>query len=107
MAIKSLQLKHFRNFTDLSLKFDAGFNFFFGQNAQGKTNIIEAIHYIADLKSFRASDKNDLIQHGAEFAHLKAHIEKDELTSEIDITLNAAHKTVLVNGVGKVKRMQG
>lgn len=98
MTIQSLQLKHFRNFTHLNLDFNSGFNFFFGQNGQGKTNILEAIYYLADLKSFRSTDKNDLIQNEASYAQIKANIERDELKSSIEITITPQQKTVLVNG---------
>jgi len=83
---------------NLQLEFDSGFNFFFGKNAQGKTNIIEAIHYLSQLKSFRTSDKTDLIQKNADFAQLSATIHKDALTSEIEITLTPNGRQTLVNG---------
>lgn len=98
MAVKTLKLNHFRNITSLNLELDPGFNFFFGKNAQGKTNVIEAIFYMAELKSFRATNKNDLIQKDQEFAKLVAQVEKDGLGSDIEITLSESKKQVLVNG---------
>lgn len=97
MAVKSLSLRHFRNITTLDLELDPGFNFFFGKNAQGKTNVIEAIYYLAELKSFRASNKNDLLRKGAEFARLEARVEKDGLESTVQVQLTPASKKVLVN----------
>lgn len=97
MTVKSLKLHHFRNINHLNLNLDSGFNFFFGKNAQGKTNVIEAIYYLAELKSFRATNKNDLIQNGQEFAKLEADVEKDGLESRIQVTLSENKKQVLVN----------
>ena len=52
MIIKSLELENFRNYKDLKLEFDKGVNILYGDNAQGKTNILESIYVIALTKSY-------------------------------------------------------
>src|SRR5438105_1546331 len=70
MQIATLTLKNFRNFEDLGLDFSPGINLLIGPNAQGKTNILEAIHYLSTTRSFRAKSDQDLIRFGADLAYL-------------------------------------
>ncbi len=65
MQVTSLGLKNFRNYADLKVNFDPRFNFIFGKNAQGKTNLLEVIYYLANLKSFRTSTLADLMNDAA------------------------------------------
>lgn len=97
MHLRTLQLRHFRNFTEQNFNFNPEFNFIFGRNAQGKTNIIEAIYYIAELKSFRTSNRAELIQTGREFASIDGLFEKDDLNWEISINLTPSERKVLLN----------
>ena len=53
MWLKSLTLKHFRNYQDAEINFHSGLNIFLGQNAQGKTNILESIYFLALTRSHR------------------------------------------------------
>jgi DNA replication and repair protein RecF len=64
MRIRSVQLTHFRNFDGLELEVKPSVNVFYGQNAQGKTNILEAIYLCACARSHRTSKDKELIQHG-------------------------------------------
>ncbi len=66
---------HFRNFTNLTLKFDSGINVFIGENGQGKTNILEAIYFISLLRSFRCNNLKNLIQWQQNFFQLSGCIE--------------------------------
>lgn len=97
MALQNLKLKHFRNFTELDLELHPHFNFIFGKNAQGKTNLIEALFYLSELKSFRATNKEELIQNKNEFAKIEASFQKDDLDWKIAITLTPKERQVLVN----------
>lgn len=97
MHLKTLALKNFRNLKNEKFQFNPEFNFIFGKNAQGKTNIIEAIYYLSELKSFRTSNRHDLISSGAEFGKLEAGFVKEELSWEIDITLSQTERKVLLN----------
>ena len=61
MIIKSLELENFRNYSQLSINFDSGTNILYGDNAQGKTNILEAIYLSATTKSHKGSKDRDMI----------------------------------------------
>lgn len=97
MPLTRLTLKNFRNFGNLNLDFHPEFNFIYGKNAQGKTNLVEAVHYLSALKSFRTSEKSDLIARGSEFAGLEARFEKDGLDWDISVSLTPGKRQVLVN----------
>ena len=76
MYIKNLQLINFRNYKELNIELSNGVNIFIGDNAQGKTNILEAIYYCAFLKSHRTNKDKELINWQGEEAYLKAYISK-------------------------------
>lgn len=98
MPLSRLALRNFRNFENLNLDFHPEFNFIYGQNAQGKTNLIEAIAYLSALKSFRTTEKTELISRGADFAKVDATFIKDDLRWDISLTLTPGERQVLVNG---------
>lgn len=87
MIIKSLELQNFRNYNTLQLDFDIGTNIFYGDNAQGKTNILEAIFMTATTKSHKGSKDQDIIQFGHEEAHIRSYLFKEEITRQIDMHL--------------------
>ena len=75
MYIKSLEIKNFRNYEDFSIEFDKNLNIIIGKNAQGKTNLIEAVFLSSIGKSFRTSKESDLIKFGEENAKIgRAHV---------------------------------
>jgi len=74
MYLEELQLKNFRNYSDINLKFDMTAALFFGDNAQGKTNLLESIRYISSGKSHRVANQDDLIGWGCEFALIRAQV---------------------------------
>jgi DNA replication and repair protein RecF len=74
MYLKELHLKNFRNYSDINLKFDRTAALFFGDNAQGKTNLLESIRYISSGKSHRVTNQDDLIGWGCEFALIRAKV---------------------------------
>ena len=63
MTIKSLELLHFRNYDKQAIQFGDGINILYGQNAQGKTNVLEALYIAATGKSHRTNNYQDLIKH--------------------------------------------
>jgi len=97
MHLRTLTLKNFRNFISQKFQFNPEFNFIFGKNAQGKTNIMEAIFYLSELKSFRTSNRHDLITNEADFTKIEASFEKQELNWDILITLSSTERKVLLN----------
>ena len=87
MFVKSLKLKNFRNYDLLDLEFDSETNIFFGDNAQGKTNILESIYLSGTTKSHRGTKDRDLIKFGEEEAHIETVVEKQGVPFKIDIHL--------------------
>ncbi len=71
MNLLELRLRNFRNYEDLCLEFDPGVNLIVGQNAQGKTNLLEAVGYLGSGKSFRAQKTGEMLRFGADFADLE------------------------------------
>ena len=100
MIIESLELKNYRNYRELSLSFDPGTNLLYGDNAQGKTNILEALYYCASAKSHRGSKDKEIIRFGEEEAHVKLLLRKRDVPYRIDMHLkmNSA-KGIAVNGL--------
>ena len=85
--LKKLSITAFRNLEQTDLSFGAGFNIFFGNNAQGKTNLLEAIFLLGTMKSFRLARNSELIQWGTSFAVLQGSVERDGVTREISLLL--------------------
>ena len=78
MRVDAITLRDFRNYESLSLSFDPGVNLIVGDNAQGKTNLLEAIAYLGSGKSFRAQKTGELIRFGADFAEIAGDIYSQE-----------------------------
>lgn len=87
MIIESMELKNFRNYRELNLQFDANTNIFYGDNAQGKTNILEAVYLSGTTKSHKGSRDRDMIYFGEEEGHLRTFVKKGEDEYQIDIHL--------------------
>ena len=87
MIVKSMELFNFRNYENLSLTFDGGTNILYGDNAHGKTNILEAIYISGTSKSHKGSRDRELIRFGEQEAHIRTVVEKDEREFQIDIHL--------------------
>ncbi len=78
-----MQLRDFRNYGEISLTFDPGVNLIVGNNAQGKTNLLEAIGYLGSGKSFRAQKTGELIRFGGDFAEVSGLISAQERQQSI------------------------
>lgn len=78
MQLNELYLRSFRNYEEQKLEFDPGVNLIVGQNAQGKTNLLEAIAYLGSGKSFRAMKTGELVRFGADFAELEGKLFSQE-----------------------------
>ena len=100
MIIESLNLSNFRNYDYLDLALAPGVNLFYGDNAQGKTNILESLFVAATTKSHRGSKDKEMIKIGAEDAHIKLMVKKRNLQNRIDMHLKRSkHKGIAINGV--------
>lgn len=100
MIIKSLNLKNYRNYENLNLDFSSGINIFYGDNAQGKTNILEAVYMSGTTKSHRTNKDMELIQFTKEDSHISTFILKNGISHRIDIHLkNNKSKGVAIDGI--------
>lgn len=89
MIIKNLEIRHFRNYTTLNIDLNDKINIIYGQNGQGKTNLLESIYLLGFTASHRTQTIENLIQTNKEKAIVKANIQKDlPYTLEINITKN-------------------
>lgn len=107
MFIKNLELTNFRNYESCKIDFTTNKTILVGKNAQGKTNLLESIYYLAALSSFRAGNDSELIQKGKDFSLLKAEIEKHETDIKLEVLINPPKtKAIKVNGLKKSKYSQ-
>ena len=104
MTISSVELSDFRNYGSLLLNFDQGTNILFGDNAQGKTNILEAIFLSCTTKSHRGAPDREMIRFGKEEAHIRTVVERERIPLRVDMHLRAVRgKGVAIDGV-RMKR---
>ena len=100
MIIKSIELSNFRNYENLNIHFDNGTNILYGDNAQGKTNILEAAFLSGTTKSHKGSKDKEVIRFGCEEAHIRTIVEKNEKEYQIDMHLKArGSKGVAINRI--------
>lgn len=100
MYIESIKLSNFRNYQSLEMNFDEGTNILYGDNAQGKTNILESIYLCGTSKSHKGSKDKEIIRFGEEESHIRMIVKKQEISYKIDMHLrkNKA-KGVAINGI--------
>ena len=100
MIIKSIKLQNFRNYEDLNISFDEGTNIFYGDNAQGKTNILEAVYLSGTTKSHKCSKDKEMIRFGEQEAHIRTVVVKKDKEYQIDMHLkNNRSKGIAINKV--------
>lgn len=100
MIIDSLELLHFRNYTRELFKFDAETNVLFGDNAQGKTNVLEGVYLCSTTRSHKGSRDKEMIQMDSDDAHLKMIVEKDHIHHKIDVHLKKNKpKGIAIDGI--------
>ncbi len=104
MFLKSLELKNFRNYKNLKVDFKSNITLITGKNAQGKTNLLESIQYLAALGSNRAKTDNELILWNENFACVSAKLQKEAVDLNLDVILSPPKRKILkVNGINKNK----
>jgi len=103
MKINSIILENFRNYKNLEIDFDESRNIIVGENAQGKTNLIEAIYLTAFAKSFRTSNSADLISFGETQGRVSTYITSEDIEKNINILLRSDGKKMIKKD-GKVIR---
>ena len=100
MKIKSLKLKDFRNYTDLDIDFGDQTNIIYGDNAQGKTNILEALYVSGTTRSHKGARDREMIRFDSDDAHISTIVERQEKEYRIDIHLKkSGSKGIAINQV--------
>ena len=99
MIIKSIELNNFRNYEVANIEFDKNINILYGDNAQGKTNLLEACYYSAISKSFKSNKDKEIIRFGQDYLSIKTIIDKNDREYAIDISINNNKKTIKVDNV--------
>ena len=87
MIVERLELSDYRNYESLSVSFDPGTNLIYGNNAQGKTNLLEAVFECATARSHRGSKDREVIRFGREEGHIRLQAEKNGRPVRIDLHL--------------------
>lgn len=100
MIVKKLELENFRNYKSLDLELDPKKNILYGNNAQGKTNVLEAIYICSTTKSHRSNKDVELIKFDEKEAHIKIFLDKKGKEYRIDVHLRKNKtKGIAVNGI--------
>lgn len=103
MFIDKLQLQHYRNYDKLDLDFQNGLTILTGENAQGKTNLLEAIFLLSLAKSHRTNHDQDLIQWGQDHAMIKARVQVKDYSFPLELVLHPKGKIAKVNYIEQAK----
>lgn len=100
MKIQSIDLQNFRNYPELHLDFEDGIHIFYGDNAQGKTNLLEAIYLSSACRSFRTVNDREMIRFHEEEGHVKLFFERQKIRHRIDVHLKKGRaKGVAIDSV--------
>lgn len=100
MFVESLALENYRNYGHLSIQLSPGINIFYGDNAQGKTNILEALYMCATTKSHRGSKDREVLRFGMDDAHMRLILSRDSVRHKIDMHLKKNRsKGIAIDGI--------
>lgn len=100
MLIKELELNRFRNYKSQIIEFDPGINIIYGDNGEGKTNIVEAIYLMSIGRSFRTSKDKEMINLEAETSYIKAVVENLQRPFKIEYKISkTSKKAIKINGL--------
>ena len=97
MKISKINLVNFRNYSNESIQFEDGMNIFVGNNAQGKTNILEGITLLALTKSHRIGVSPNIIQFGKDKCKISGVVKKDKVVSKLEVEIGEEYKKLRVN----------
>jgi len=100
LKIKQLELVDFRNYETLSMQFDDAVNILYGDNAQGKTNVLDAIYLCGTTKSYKGNKDREMIRLTKDESHIRMYVEKAGITHKIDMHLKKTKaKGVAIDGI--------
>lgn len=94
MVLDKIYINQFRNYDSLELHFHKGINIIYGENAQGKTNLLESIYVLALTKSHRSFIDNHLIQSGKKNSKIRGVLLKDQLPMQLEIAISNKNKKI-------------
>lgn len=103
MYLQALELRNFRNYAHLNLKFSPQTNIFLGQNAQGKTNLLEAIYVLALVRSHRTNNNQELIKRGQDFGKITGQVQRQGSHLTLELLLRQAGKKASLNHLEQKK----
>ncbi len=104
MIIESIDLVNYRNYEKVHIELDPGINILYGDNAQGKTNVLESIYMCGTTKSHRGSKDKEIIKFGTRESHIRCFFDKKEYSYQIDMHLREDKaKGIAINGM-KLKK---
>ena len=104
MYIKELKLKDFRNYKDLAIDFDKRVNLITGQNAQGKTNLIESLYMSSMGRSFRTNQDAEMIRFGQDSCYIKVLADKEFTSTKVEILLSSNMKKAIKKDGSSIRR---
>ena len=104
MFIEKLALNNYRNYDNADITFSDGINILYGDNAQGKTNILEAVYMTATTKSHRGSKDKDIIRFGSDESHIRTELKKNDVSHRIDIHLRKSKSKGIAIDMIPIKR---
>ena len=97
MIVKNLTLRNFRNYDYAKVDFDPKLNVIVGDNAAGKTNLVEAIYFLSLARSFRTAETSELIKNKRQFSEVEARVEQDTITKDIVALMTSSSKKFVCN----------
>lgn len=97
MYLQELQLKNFRNYDSLKIKLNPHINIIYGNNAQGKTNLLESIYVLGLTKSHLLALDNSLIKNGEKFCNIKGTVRKNSIKTKYEISYNLDNKILKID----------
>lgn len=104
MFIRDLELQNYRNYESLKTSFSPNINVFLGRNAQGKTNLLEAMYFLALTRSHRTSNDKDLIRWGSDFARISGTVIKDNSSRlKMNLVISKSGKKARLNNLEQRK----
>lgn len=103
MYLDSFIIQNYRNLKEINTRFDPNVNIFIGKNAQGKTNLLESIYFLALTRSHRTNSDRELIAFDKEYANLMGRVHKSQLDLDLRVLITKKGKKVWVNRVEQAK----
>ncbi|HJQ41012.1 MAG TPA: AAA family ATPase, partial [Thermoanaerobaculia bacterium] len=98
MILRSIATQSFRNLADADTPFHPQANLLVGRNGQGKTNLLEAIYFLATTKSFRTSRVASLFRFGGQNVFVSGALQRDQLDKTLSVGLEPPRRVLMING---------